>query len=389
MILRHQLPVWSPVTLSALIAGLVPRKSSPGRIADRVRAEYGGGPVQLTSSGTVALALAFRASAPAGERPRIALPAWGCYDLMTAADAVDATVLLYDLDPGRLVPDPVSLDAVLAQAPHAVVVAHWFGIPIDLAAIREEAGRRGIVLIDDAAQAVGSYLGASPAGALGDLGILSFGRGKGRTGGSGGALVPTTARGVEVMSRLLPVQEPASGWKFYASLWAQWALGRPSLYGLPRSLPVLGLGQTVYRSAPELRGLPARNAEVLGRVWDRSTTDAKGRGNRAQRWRDLLQNRRGVRLIEVDREARPGWLRFPILASGESLESLTSPRAEAAGIARGYRLVMVELPVSSGRILNVRREFPGARALAATLLTLPTHSMVSDRDFSIVEALHI
>jgi len=387
MILRHQIPVRSPLTISALLAGLIPRQSSLATVRDRVRDEYGGGPVRLTASGTVALALAFRGSAGATERPRIALPAWGCYDLMTAADAVDAEVILYDLEPSRLAPQSNSLFQALAAKPHAVVAVHWFGVPLDLSTIRDQTNRQGIVLIDDAAQASGSLVGSRRAGGMGDLGILSFGRGKGRTGGSGGALVATSDRGVELMDRLSPVEDSGSGWASYLSLWAQWFLGRPLLYGLPRSVAALRLGQTIYRAPPAVRGISSRSAEVLKQVWETSASEAETRAARARRWKDLLQNRAGIQLIDLEPDARPGWLRFPVLASGDTLGSLTSHRADAAGIVRGYPLTMADLPVSSGRIRGSSGEFHGARTLANTLITLPTHSWVDDRDFSSVESL--
>src|ERR1041385_1629764 len=99
MILRRQLPAWSPVTARALGAALRPSAEALSRIERRIAEEYQASSVILVESGTVALALGFLASAPEGHRPRIGLPAWGCFDLMTAADTVDAEGFLNDLDP--------------------------------------------------------------------------------------------------------------------------------------------------------------------------------------------------------------------------------------------------------------------------------------------------
>ncbi|MGQ0703279.1 MAG: hypothetical protein ACT4PM_09125, partial [Gemmatimonadales bacterium] len=84
MIARRQLPAWSPITVRALVAGLLPRPAAVSRIERQIAREYGTSSLVLTASGTVALALGFLAAAPEGERPRVGLPAWGCYDLMTA-----------------------------------------------------------------------------------------------------------------------------------------------------------------------------------------------------------------------------------------------------------------------------------------------------------------
>jgi dTDP-4-amino-4,6-dideoxygalactose transaminase len=381
MILRHQLPAWSPLSLTALVAGSFPSREALPRIERRLHSEYGARSVRLTSSGTVALALAFRAAAR-GERPRVALPAWGCYDLMTAADAVNAEVLLYDLVPDCLAPDPESVARVMAGRPHAIVVAHWFGLPVAISPLMEEAARLGILVVEDAAQAVGAAMGGRVAGALGDFGILSFGRGKGRTGGSGGALLANTTAAASLLSDLAELPR-ASSLSAYLALWAQWLLGRPALYGIPRSVPALGLGTTRYRSPPPLKAMAARSAAVLDRLWDAAGEEAAARRRHAQRWRELLPDRKDLRLVRLDPKAEPGWLRFPVIATGSAEALLSSHDARVRGVERGYPSPLSMLPVAKGRIRSDTTEFPGARALSRQLFTLPTHGKVEERDFSL------
>ncbi len=386
MILRHQLPVWSPLNVGALIAGAWPSADALHRVESRILQEYVPRKVVLTASGTVALAMAFMAATPPGKRPRVALPGWGCYDLMTAADAVDAEVLLYDLDPDRLSPDAGSLREVMNQAPEVLVVAHWFGVPIDLAPIQAEARERDILLIDDAAQGVGAFIGQRPAGSMGDFGVLSFGRGKGRTGGSGGALIANTDAAGRLLERAT-LGKPGQGLGSYAGLWVQVLLGRPSLYGIPRSLPFLGLGQTVYRPAPDFRGLPSRNAAVLDRTWDVSHEEALVRREHADRWLEEVPWSEELRRIEVDPLATPGWLRCPVRATGRAALTLSSSDARHRGIERGYPLPMEDLPVSSRRFARFRGKTVGARALAREIFSLPTHRWVTETDFGVVKAL--
>ncbi len=158
MIWRRQLPAWSPVTLRALAAGAT-AASGDGRhratLAVRLRAEYAAHAAQLTDSGTTALALAMLATAPEGMRPKVAMPAWACPDLMTAADTVDAEVVLYDLDPATLAPAASSFADALTLRPTSVVVAHWFGIPVSLEPMGVAIRAAGAMLIEDAAQGVG------------------------------------------------------------------------------------------------------------------------------------------------------------------------------------------------------------------------------------------
>jgi dTDP-4-amino-4,6-dideoxygalactose transaminase len=321
---RRQLPAWSPVTIGALAAGASASSNDARHTASlstRLRSEYGAAAVQLTESGTAALALAMLAAAPEGTRPRVAMPAWGCYDLMTAADTADAEVVLYDLDPATLAPTSASFAAALKQRPMAVVVAHWFGLPVSLDALTVAVREAGATFIEDAAQGVGGMIGERPLGSLGDFGILSFGRGKGRTGGRGGALLANNAIAVTQLERIAQrVAVARSGKSGLAALAGQWAVGRPWAYAIPSSIPSLRLGETVYHRSTPIRGMPEWAAAVAGALWRRSALESAARRAAAARWSELISHNTRVRAFAERTGATAGWLRFPVVVNdpGES-----------------------------------------------------------------------
>src|SRR4029434_8607789 len=111
--------------------------------------------------------------------------AYCCYDLATAADGAGADVLLYDLHPLTLGPDWRSFERTLARGATAAVVAHLYGHPVDLRQAQALADSAGSILIEDAAQGVGARYDGRPLGSFGGMSLLSFGRGKGLTGGGG------------------------------------------------------------------------------------------------------------------------------------------------------------------------------------------------------------
>ena len=137
--------------------------------------------VVLTDSGTSALLLAIKVAVP--PNGIVALPAWGCYDLATAAEGADVRVALYDVDPHTLAPDPESLRGALALGAQGIVIAHFYGVPVDMEAVKRTADAAGATVIEDAAQAIGATWRGRPVGSNGALGVLSFGRGKGLNGG--------------------------------------------------------------------------------------------------------------------------------------------------------------------------------------------------------------
>ena len=74
-----------------------------------------------------ALRLAIEIASEGAEDPVVALPAYSCYDVATAAIGAGVKVVLYDIDPSTLGPDWESLEKAMQVEPVALVVAHLFG----------------------------------------------------------------------------------------------------------------------------------------------------------------------------------------------------------------------------------------------------------------------
>jgi dTDP-4-amino-4,6-dideoxygalactose transaminase len=81
-----------------------------------------------------------------------------------------------DIDPATFNMSPVALDETLAATRNvkAIVPVHLFGQCADMKAIREIAARRGVPVLEDAAQALGAQHPRGHAGAIGEAGWFSF-----------------------------------------------------------------------------------------------------------------------------------------------------------------------------------------------------------------------
>lgn len=334
----------------------------------------------LTDSGTSALALAMQAATLRSPGKPILLPAYSCYDLVTAAMAARVNVRWYDITPETLQPDWASLRSGLSDGAAGVVVVHHYGIPMDMGQLRGLAGEaKGLLVIEDAAQAVGGELENRPLGALGDLGVLSFGRGKGMTGGGGGALLGNTREAAELLDRATAgLRAGNRGWSSLVSTKAQWILARPSLYALPASIPFLQLGATVFRPPHEPSGIGAAQAGTLG-----GTIRLQSEEIRIRQWNALrLRESAGSLAIPVTGQgAHAGYLRLPILLPRELAGERDSPEARRLGIMPGYP---VPLPALPGSPLPTAPA-PGASILATQLVTLPVHSLLSEVDLKRIE----
>ena len=392
--LSRQLPAYSPVGLPALAAGMAAavrgeRSGARSRIRRQLRERFSASGVLLTDSGTTALALAL-IGADESRDGGVALPAYGCYDLATAADAAGVDVSLYDLHPSTLAPDPESVRSALAPGVSALVVAPLYGVPVKMRPLTEVAHEAGTRVIEDAAQGAGAYLGGRPVGSDGDLTVLSFGRGKGLTGGGGGALLGIAPEAAAVLDETRSrLGSGGRGLTALAVTAAQWAFGRRALYGLPASLPFLNLGETVYRDPEPPGGMPAACAGVLTRTLDLQEEEADRRRAHAARLRRAVERSPGLRAMTPPEGSRPGWLRFPVVAETPGAKSrLGGRRARRHGIMPGYPEPLSQLQGFRHRCRNVGTRFPGAEELASRLFTLPTHGRLREEDVErIVESL--
>lgn len=351
-------------------------------VSTLVQSHFGARDVLLTSSGTAALTLAIAATLRVARGP-IALPGYACYDLATAADGADAKVVLYDLDPETLAPEPASLARALAHQPCALVIVHQYGIPVDVEAITAQAAATGTLVIEDAAQAVGASVRGAPCGSLGPVSVLSFGRGKGLTGGAGGALLANDAAGERIV-RLARgmVRGTRSGWSELLRTAAQWVLARPSLYGIPAALPFLRLGETLYHPPSPPQTLSHASAHILREVWSasvRASTTRRAHAIRLLAAADL----ESWAAVQPVPETAPGYLRLP-LRTIQARDAVLDSRARRLGIMPGYPLPLAELPRFRDRCVN-RTELPGARLLATSLITLPTHELLTEDDLTALE----
>src|SRR5690606_36256244 len=103
------------------------------------------------------------------------------------------------------------------------------------------------LLVEDAAQGGGASMSGRSLGGFADMGILSFGRGKGWTAGGGGALLAAPSVGDWAITTWNSVRESAaSALVLTLKNLAQWLLAHPSVYRLPSSLPFLRLGETIF-----------------------------------------------------------------------------------------------------------------------------------------------
>ena len=101
-----------------------------------------------------------------------------------------ASLVWADIDPETLVVSAETIEARLTPRTKVVIVVHLYGMPCDMGPIVELCRERGIVLVEDCAQALGAEYRSRKVGTFGDFATFSFhGQKNITTLGEGGVLV--------------------------------------------------------------------------------------------------------------------------------------------------------------------------------------------------------
>lgn len=141
-----------------------------------------------TSSCTGAMHLAL-AACGIKKGDEVIIPDLSWVATASAVKYTGAQPVLADVDRRTWCLDPESVKKAITSKTRAIMPVHLYGHPADMDAINALAKPRGIFVIEDAAQAIGSLYKNRRPGILGDIGCFSFQGAKIMVTGEGGMLV--------------------------------------------------------------------------------------------------------------------------------------------------------------------------------------------------------
>jgi dTDP-4-amino-4,6-dideoxygalactose transaminase len=142
------------------------------------------------NSGTSALHLALLAAGVGAGDEVITVP-FTFIASVSAITYVGARPIFVDIDPRSFTMDPAQIEKAITPRTRAIVPVHLYGQMADMDPIMEIARRRGLMVIEDAAQAHGAEYKDRRAGSIGDLACFSFYPGKNLGAYGEGGLVTT------------------------------------------------------------------------------------------------------------------------------------------------------------------------------------------------------
>ena len=339
------MPFWTRETYRSIRRCLVSRAIVAGADLFELRRrllEYFAVPdLVLCSSGSMALELALRVcDLSAGDE--VIIPSFCCSSVVAPILALGATPVLADVG-SELNLTVETVDAVRTRKTRAVIVPHLYGNPADIGAIAELANDHNIVVIDDAAQAVGATIEDRAAGSCGDMGVVSFGAEKVCFGLGGGALIAHSSGVLDAARQVVLAYPSVTGTiKRLATTvvrrrWRRWSLPVQRLLSFGPEKSPEELAESYRRE--QLANL---DAAVACSLIASLAENLLARHDRVERYRRLLGNQTGIELINH----RPGsaCLTQVVRIFSPRGDDLASPIIEALGHA-GYEVQGSYMPI--------------------------------------------
>jgi dTDP-4-amino-4,6-dideoxygalactose transaminase len=187
-------PVWDERDERAVLDAL--RSGKWGAHAGSRVAEFGrrfatfqqAGHAVCVTNGTAALEVALRAVG-VGPLDEVIIPPYTFVATATAVLSIGAIPVFCDILPDTYLIDAADAERRVTPRTRAIVPVHIAGQPADLDAVGAVAGRHGLKVVEDAAQAHGAAWQGRRVGAIGDAGTFSFQSSKNLNAGEGGVVL--------------------------------------------------------------------------------------------------------------------------------------------------------------------------------------------------------
>lgn len=298
-----------------------------------------------------------------------------------------------DIDRTTCNMDPACLEALLDELPTEevglVLATHFYGLTADMDRINAAAARRGVPVIEDAAQAFGAQLNGRQAGTFGTAGVFSFGMYKTINCFFGGAVVTdddTLATRLRDEMAALPVESRQRwGRKMLSALITDVATRPPAfpLFFFPlfrwafindveaiNNKTKIDINpQLMDRVPPEyLCRLSDPQAHMVLAQIDGVAANIRARIAAASRYHDGLQGLPGLILPPLRLDGSHLYWYFPIQAENHK-DLVRHAMRQGRDITVSYHRNCADMPCFKRWF----RDCPNARATAASLIYLPTY----------------
>ena len=220
---------------------------------------------------------------------------------------IDSEITTWNMCPVAL-EEAIKDQIVQGKKPKAIIVVHLYGMPAKIAEICTIANEYDILLIEDAAEALGSTYEGRKCGTFGDFGILSFNGNKIITTSGGGALIckneESKKRAIYLATQARDIaahfQHSEVGYNYRMSNVLA-GIGRGQMEVLDKHIGLRRANQQFYKKifseVPGITVFEEPNAAYFSNHWlssitiDKTKTGFSREDLRLSLWEDIIESR--------------------------------------------------------------------------------------------------
>ena len=211
------------------------------------------------SSGTSALDIAVAAlDLPPGSE--VIVPSFCIVSVLHEVLRSGLVPVFVDCDYETFNVEPSDLISAITSKTKLIIVAHIYGLPVDIDPLLDEAKRRGIFVLEDASEVQGLQYRGKECGSFGDISTFSFYANKQITTGEGGMVLTDSVKFYERLKSLRNLcfnndkrySHERLGWNYRMSN-LQAAVGLAQLENLSASIPFPYLNSLFFKDSRSFR----------------------------------------------------------------------------------------------------------------------------------------
>lgn len=342
-------------------------KAFEGQFADFVEARHA---IAVNScTGGLHIALAASGIGPGDE---VIVPTMTFAATANVVVHQQATPILVDVEPDTLNLDPTAVERAITRHTRALIPVHLYGHPCALDDLQEIAQRHNLMVIEDAAHAIGAFWHGRPIGSLSDVTVFSFYATKNLVTAEGGMITTNDDELAQEMRKWVLHGISRDAWDRYADKgsWYYEVVLPGFKYNLTDLQAALGL-----RQLARLEGMNARRAAIAAQ-YDAAFQDVPEierpltRSGVCHAWH-LYAIRLDLARLTIDR--------------GQFIEAL-----KREGICTSVHFIPLHRqPYYRDRFGLKPGDFPVADVAYKRLISLPLYSCMKPRDVTdVIEAVH-
>jgi perosamine synthetase len=276
------------------------------------------------------------------------------YSFVASANCIiyrQGTPVFVDIDETSFNLDADAVADAVTEKTTSILPVHVFGRPANMDSLCRTADKRGLVLVEDACEAIGAEFAGRRVGTFGHAAVFGFYPNKQLTTGEGGVICTNDSKWAEELRALRNQGRGGRGWLEHHHLGFNYRLNEMSA--------ALGVSQF-----SRIESLLERRASIAAKYTER------------------LAHVQGVTLLRPTLgTTRMSWFVYVVrLDSCRSRDNIAA-RMAAKGIpSRNYFPPIHLQPFFVERYGYKRGQFPVAERVSASTLALPFHAGMSDED---------